>query len=227
MTNFLNFSSANMPSFRCFLSFFSYLTITFWFILCAECFFLFLKFLTVLFATLLSDSSTSFLVFKRSFLNILKSFLVGFETFVTTSLNSWASHRKLTRQSFYQSKLRKQSANLVLCVFRYLRISCNLEDWVTMSNDFFFFFKIRWDCFTFPFALGLYGWYWTIVSFPFGRIALLTLWILLQYPIIAFLAYLAKYRKMFFVFSFTQRECIVCKGDNPWNQEKYLIMKER
>ena len=53
------------------------------------------------------------------------------------------------------------------------------------------------------------------VSFSFGRITSLTLWILFHYPIDAFLVYREQQQ-----FSFTPRECLVCKGHNQWNREK-------
>ena len=117
-----------MPSFRRFLSFFSYLTSTFWFIFYTEHLFFFLIYLTVSFATLLLESSARFLVFQRSFLNLLKSFFVDLETFVSSGEPRFRIHSERTRYSFSQSKLRKETANLVLRVFRYLTISCNLGD---------------------------------------------------------------------------------------------------
>ena len=53
------------------------------------------------------------------------------------------------------------------------------------------------------------------VSFSFGRITSLTLWILFHNPIDAFLVYGEQQQ-----FSFTPRECLVCKGHNQWNREK-------
>ena len=78
------FSNANMPSFKRFLSFFPVANQYFLVILYAEHLFLFLKCSTFLFATVSSESSLFFFFSSAVFLNILKSFFVGFETFLTS-----------------------------------------------------------------------------------------------------------------------------------------------
>ena len=94
-----------MPSFRRFLSFFLYLTSTFWLILYTEHLLLFLKYSTVLFATLSSESSACFLVFERSFLNLMKSFFVGFETFLISGEPRFSDKPKRTNSLLFLPKL--------------------------------------------------------------------------------------------------------------------------
>ena len=117
-----------------FFPFFPYLTNTFWFILYTEHLFIFLKYSTVHFATLsseLSESSARFLDFERTFLNLLKLFFVGFETFLTFGELRFSGEPQRTKSLlFSQSKLRKETTSLVLHVFRYLSISCNLGDYL-------------------------------------------------------------------------------------------------
>ena len=49
---------------------------------------------------------------------------------LTGSLDSQASHSELTRYYFPQSKIRKDTANPVLRVFRYLCILCNFGEFL-------------------------------------------------------------------------------------------------
>lgn len=137
-----------------FFSFFLYLTSFFIYHVLCICFVprtyipFFSKYQTILFATYSSESYAHFPVFKRSFINLLKSFFVGFETFLTSgSLNSQTSHSKLTCYCFSQSKLQKKTEPSSSCFslfkhfmwferfFTQLVPDCIL---VTMSNDILF-----------------------------------------------------------------------------------------
>ena len=93
-----------------------------------------------------------------------------------------------------------------------------------MSNGILFL-KTRWDRFTFPCVLGLYGRHWTI-RILYTRQNRFT-GPLNYFPLSDWsVSWIPWTLKIFFVFSFTPRECFVCKGHNQWNREKYLIMTE-
>ena len=128
-TNFFNFSSAKVPSFRRFLSFFPVPNQYFLAYFDTEHSFLFLKDSAVLFATVSSESSAYFLIFERS---VFKSNEIVFRRFQNFS-NFWEprfSGKPHRTNSFSQSKLRKETANLVLGNFCYICISCNLGDFL-------------------------------------------------------------------------------------------------
>lgn len=89
-TNFFNFLMELYCFWGTFFSFFLYLTSFFIYHVLCICFVprtyipFFSKYQTILFATYSSESYAHFPVFKRSFINLLKSFFVGFETFLTS-----------------------------------------------------------------------------------------------------------------------------------------------
>ena len=111
-----------------FFPFFPFLTSIFWFYF-AQHLLLFLKHSTVLFATLSSESSARFLIFECNFSNLLKSFFVGFETFLTSGEPRFSGQPQQTNSLLFL-RVNVETANLVLHAFRYLSISCSLGDFL-------------------------------------------------------------------------------------------------
>ena len=119
------FSIFSMQTYCLLVPFFPYST--FCFILYTEHVFLFLKYSTVLIATLSSESSAHFLVFKRSFLNLLKSFFVSFK-FFQASEKPWFSGKQQRTNSFSysQSKLQKETYNLTFFLIWAFHVICQI-----------------------------------------------------------------------------------------------------